>query len=1268
MHLSGLTKIMLSLLAVLPAVGLHAQDLQPVAKVIWTDPCEQDKPWRTIDPYTQLQIDSGQLEHTQGEASLKITCPRKPGMLDDKQFKGWYILCRSLPKLQLHEGDNICMSYRLTTFEPYYPALYFILIDSDGSRWKFEWSTPKLQTEQWYELNIPLSSGQQQNPGDKPGLNDVVRIEIAYNYRWFRQHADYIRWIDNLRFERPVKPEQPVEPGTPSQPQQQQTQPQQQSSAVEPASEPLTFDLNPVEVKPTLFARKAPMLTLDRALDFLHGQTPDVMPQQVGQAHYESFQDWNGTEDFSANLSLFWNEQGLWFGTDVTDDNVVSQSLSQQDFGDCDYWRLYFDMGMESAISGANFDLNDYIFAATPTSSRHKPLINSVNYGGFVHAMHDEDRVFDVNTIGIRSNLSNTGYQLAIHFPSDLLRGFEPRVGKQFAFTCIWGDVDQSGRDCESAWPIPSSADYWRNLANGRDVVLSDDQGGAAWRIKENHINRGKPLVGYITGLYRKIPSDQPQSHFVLTIKAVDQHNNVQGTWQGAMPLNNQAATWGFELDTTKLAGGEYQLLATITGGTWRWEMMPWPVLVNSRQQHEWLADLQQQYEQIKQRYKTAKREVSQLKKTVGAVDYLEPYLAVTGVMDNILRYHFNKEHYTKAQALLVDLQDILETLESKLKHPYRWAGPTWEVHSPLIGQGNMPTIRDGAFMLNDQPVLFTGVMGRPVRTFYPDVIKQVGFNAVSLTQHFWNAVPGKFEDAAWSGEDEKNFTLDTQEFRKQALNVAHVSVSIHAPTDYVRNDPILSQARGHFLPFDIASPRITTLAQAYYKVVYPGMDRTLPDALSYCLLNEPAFEALSPAGVQRYQVWLKQRYDTLASLNKQWQSSYRNFEDIPATRDDSSDAARYDWILFNQSVMTQFASELHELSNAYDPSHKPKHLKLMSHTFRGNSSTVLGGIDELAIAKQFEVIGFDGNLAPVYLDFIRPMAPDKPMYNSESHLRWNDPLFMRSEIFEGAIRGVDAQTLWLWDPPWGAWGRMENYPFQQPRGMLAAGLTSLDLQRLAAPLHAMSRQKARVALLFSQPARVFNYDRYIENLTTMHEALRYSGMPVEVMHEGNLIDRQWGDVKLVIMPSSAYIGADTYDALKQFTANGGQVILVDPDQSWRDPYGKVLPLIKTPQTTVQSIKYLDQQQLFASCNRWLDQAGITSEQIVWPPVRGLSWRSIVVDGKRWIYLNNTTNQQQDVEIKLNLKPVKGMDRILQEPVSSHLTLAAYQIRLIEVH
>ncbi len=1239
---------------------LQAQDTQPAENPIWADACDQISPWQ-VSKHITVSLDKDQLTHTEGDASLKVVCSRRPGMLDEKDFNGWYRFFRALPKVKVSADDVLCFSYRYQVYEPYYPKLYMVLVDTDGTRVMFDWGPRDAKENQWYDVRLPLSSGKQQSPGKVEGLGKIRLIEIAFNYRWFRQHTDYVRWIDNLRFEHPSTQE-------PSQPQASNAAdtPAQQGKIGNPGQK-LPVDIKPMATQPTIIVEHQPTLTRDNAMSLLMQKTPDVTTNQTGQARFESFKNWNGPGDFAADIRMFWNEKGLWLATQVSDNDVVSRSLNQHDFGDCDYWRLYFDMGLESAINGANYDQNDYIFAATPTSTRNKPLINSVNYGGFVHAMYDEGRIFDVHTIGIQSNLTDAGYQMMVHMPSDLMRGFEPRVGKQFAFTCIWGDIDQTGRDCETVWPIPERADYWRNLANGRDIVLSDEHGGAAWRLADSYINRGKPLTGYVTGVYRNLSQSNKPVQFNLTIKAVDQRGVVQAVWEKALLLTANLNSWSLNMETAKLPGGQYQMMGTITGGAWQWELMPWPVTVNGREQQEWLAQLQAQYQDIRERNKEARKQLRDIRKTVGSTVYLEPYSAVVRVMDNVLKFHFEKEQYTRAEKMLVQMEEILSVLEQRIKEPNRWAGPGWEVRRPQLGEGNMPEIADGAFMLNGQPQMLIGLMGRPVRNFHPDVIEEVGFNGITLNMQYDDVVPGKFDQPVWPEELEKQFRHDTRQYRDLGLNISHVMMSIHGASDYVKTHPVLSQATGHFLPYDIASPVLPELVHAFSKVGYPNVDRTLPDALSYCLINEPAFEALSPAGLAKYQQWLKKQYVSIGKLNQTWGRRYKNFDEIPSTRDDQSDAARYDWIVFNQTVMTDFLGLLHDVANAYDPSKKPKHVKLMSTTFRGNESTILGGVDEFAIAQHFEVIGFDGGCSPVYLDFARALDPAKPLYNSEFHVHWDDANDMRSEMFEATIRGLDGSTKWLWDPPWGAWGRMNNYPLQQPWGLLTSGLTSLDIQRLAIPLHAMSRDKAQVALLYTQPARVFNHDRYVENLKAIHESLRWSGMPVDVIHEANLLQGRGKDLKLIIMPSSAWISEQTHDALQQFADDGGHVVVVDPDTNWKEPYGKTLPALSGGNIRQVSVKEMDEEALFVASNDWLKDAGVIAPLVMTDPVRGVSHRAVTVNGTVWVYLNNTTSQALTVTLNYNGQRVHGMDRIAQEPVSSKIELQPHQIRMVQI-
>jgi len=494
---------------------------------------------------------------------------------------------------------------------------------------------------------------------------------------------------------------------------------------------------------------------------------------------------------------------------------------------------------------------------------------------------------------------------------------------------------------------------------------------------------------------------------------------------------------------------------------------------------------------------------------------------------------------------------------------------------------------------------------------------------------------------------------------------------TLHCIPEWVKTHPELSKGKGHFLPFAIELPVTRRLVEAYYKTFLTHLGG-LKNLVTLCLLNEPEYEAGSDEALAMYRAWLKKRYKTIEQLNRRWKTDYPSFAAIPITKNVASTGALYDWLVFNRTLVTDFVADVCKLAKKYDPLQRPVHVKCMAGLWR-NANESYGGIDREAIGGLTDIVGFDGGLTALHLDFIGSLNPGKPVFHSEGG-------YTIPAMWETMIHGLDGLTLWLWDPPWGGWGRMPNYPLQQPEQLHAKGRTTLDLQRLAPQIQAIAHVPHEVAMVYSFASQALDYKNHFETIRQAHETLQWCGMPVGFVSENQLRKGEVSGLKTIIVPDARFVLDTTVTALKAFVKAGGRVILIGDESLAKTPYSDandIKVFRKSPKVIVlkkDSANWTDAKRSLKWFAPQLTKSGIDR------PIRacdaqgrlipGVELQTARFKGKQIVYLCSSRENAEPIAVQLRAgeKTLSGKDLISNSTVKSPILLKPKQPMLIEVH
>mgnify|MGYP001281944881 CR=1 FL=1 len=195
--------------------------------------------------------------------------------------------------------------------------------------------------------------------------------------------------------------------------------------------------------------------------------------------------------------------------------------------------------------------------AAVPSGPDKSPHIRYIHFTGYKHQINDEGRLFDVRSIQLASQVRDSGYDMELFFPAELMRGFNGKSNHIMGFCGIWADTDKSGRETELRWPVATSRSYWRDCSTFGELVLMSKEGlGFTFRIANSNITRGDACQLKIcvsaANASKKLGGD-------FLIKVMDNAGKVVKQWTIPLLLTKKLAWWEMDLDTTGLAGGSYK-------------------------------------------------------------------------------------------------------------------------------------------------------------------------------------------------------------------------------------------------------------------------------------------------------------------------------------------------------------------------------------------------------------------------------------------------------------------------------------------------------------------------------------------------------------------------------------------------------------------------------------------------------------------------------------------------------------------------------------
>ena len=461
--------------------------------------------------------------------------------------------------------------------------------------------------------------------------------------------------------------------------------------------------------------------------------------------------------------------------------------------------------------------------------------------------------------------------------------------------------------------------------------------------------------------------------------------------------------------------------------------------------------------------------------------------------------------------------------------------------------------------------------------------------------------------------------------------------ISPHYVPDWMLSKyPELRKTREGFLQYCLHAPEGQAFLKRYLAAILPPL-RDSPALHSICLSNEPInAEEPDSFAAEDWHAWLQMRHGDIATLNGRWGTHYARLEDIPLPNPlhgGSPDVPRpsplwYEFVRFNQEFFAGWHQMLADAVHAAAPG-LPVHAKAMTWTFL-NDQAARFGVDAQLFGAMSDVNGNDSGETYSYGhgDFAQDFVPseeaydlqrsvrDAPVFNSENHVindretRPVPPEHLRALLWQGALHGQSATTLWVWerttDPKSDFYGNVMHHP----AAVEAVGRVCHDLNRLAPQVTAFQRLPPQVVLLQSVTAGVWDGAAYTDCLHKLYTALSFTGLPLGFVTERQLEAGQLPRAPLLLVPNVTHLSDAAYAALRRYP---GRVVLVGAGCLASDEYGRPRQELAAGLRIPFQYGSTSWQDLWQAMPAALSSAHV--QPIVWvrdgvgKPLPGIEWR-----------------------------------------------------------
>lgn len=492
------------------------------------------------------------------------------------------------------------------------------------------------------------------------------------------------------------------------------------------------------------------------------------------------------------------------------------------------------------------------------------------------------------------------------------------------------------------------------------------------------------------------------------------------------------------------------------------------------------------------------------------------------------------------------------------------------------------------------------------------------------------------------------------------------------------------------FLPYDVNNETIRKAISIYARAVMTAI-RSYTSVQSVCLANEPQIFAAdaSTKGVyiDDWQAYLKSLYhNSISELNTKYGERYKNFEAVTMPTSVEETPLFHDYMNFNEKMLTDFISWLAEQARIAAPNLNYHTKVVQSYYDWGRYSASLQGANQEKLLPNLDLNGTDGNAIYnkrelsdmlAWYDYLISIQ-DAPIWDTEVHIfpdleemNYEDFVgaYSAASIWSGAIHNRGAGIYWLWDRdeygvPWLEDGDAKknfmnpNYAFR-PAEAAKNAKTMLDVQRLSGEINAVAEEKAKIGILYSKTT--LPYTDNMNDIRTAYQNVIFNGQKVGFVTDSN--PETIADYELLIVPNCTHVKADMLNAIRDYVANGGHVLIQGSNALKKNEYNK--------EHTAETVDYIYNkadrtssiaEKLKAMAVSVVSMVDITTNQ----PVTNVEWSYTTYQGKKVLnLLNHDRENTKIVKVMVNGMQETDLFELREGKEQQTLTLKPYEPQLV---
>jgi hypothetical protein len=508
--------------------------------------------------------------------------------------------------------------------------------------------------------------------------------------------------------------------------------------------------------------------------------------------------------------------------------------------------------------------------------------------------------------------------------------------------------------------------------------------------------------------------------------------------------------------------------------------------------------------------------------------------------------------------------------------------------------------------------------------------------------------------------------------------------------------EPALRRRRDSSVRYCIHHPRGIDFLRRYIRLVVEAI-RHHPALLSVCLANEPQnIEEPCEFATRKWHRWLKTHHGGIAGFNSTHGTQLHHFEEIALPdpfRPPEDKSLWLDYIRFNQEDhadwLSAMSDEVHAVAQGL-----PVHIKATTPMLLGRTTKPAVGLDPTLLSRFTDLNGNDGyNFLPdswesvsqaqteivggwqenaMGHDLQKSLNP-APIFNSENHLivdresRRIPPVHIRTALWQAAVHGQSATTLWVWDRAFDHghdfWGSI----LERPDALESVGHTNLDLNRAAIELSALQGAPVDVSILSSVTAQV--WDNHVPAVTeALYTALSFTGLKIGFVTERQLEAGYQPTSAVLFVPGNVHLSRH---ALKSLSRYRGRLVFVGKnDLLSLDDHAQTVPKIKVSSEVLDVGEVTSWRVLWNKLNpclvRWAIEPEVKIRVPQGPPLFGVEWRSVQRTHDEWLVnLCNYRRETVALEVVHKGQVVAAGDVLSGKQLPSVITLNSLETKLV---